>query len=88
MEQPTTPTYYERNKDRIRQRYAEKKADLFAYQILIEKQQSYNAMYYQKNRAEILFNKSLKVCCILCRRLISERQLTPHRKTSICKTGY
>ena len=85
MEQPTQ-TYYQLNKDRIRQRYAEKKADLIAYQILIEKQQSYNAMYYQRNREEILLNKTQKVCCLICHRIIAERQLTPHRKTAICKS--
>ena len=86
---PTTPSYYERNKHRIKARYAEKKTQLVAYQMAyyadnIEKQQSYNAMYYQRHRAEILSNKSMKVCCLRCRRIISERQITPHRKTAIC----
>ena len=91
MEQipPTTPSYYERNKHRIKARYAEKRDALIAYQSdyytdHIEKQQTYNAMYYQKNRADILFNKSQKVCCLRCHRIISERQLTPHSKTAIC----
>ena len=86
MEQPT-PSYYQLNKDRIRQRYAEKKADLIAYQILIEKQQSYNAMYYQKNKTQILLNKTQKVCCLICRRIVAERQMTPHKKTAVCKSN-
>ena len=86
MEQPTQ-TYYQLNRGRILAKYAEKKADLIAYQILIEKQQSYNAMYYQKNKTQILLNKTQKVCCLICRRIVAERQMTPHKKTAVCKSN-
>lgn len=93
MEETTPLTYYQKNKDKIKARYVKKREDLIAYQLdyyaenrerINEKQIEYNTNYYRRNREEILLNKSLKVCCILCRRVVCERQLTQHRKTTIC----
>ena len=98
MEQTTIKplSYYQLNKDRLKARYTEKRADLIAYQLayyaenredLVIKQTEYNANYYQKNREQILLNKSQKICCLCCKRIVSERQMTKHRTTAICKSS-
>lgn len=86
-------SYYQKNKDRIKQRYAEKRDILIAYQLdyyadnresILEKQVDYNATYYRRNKDEILLRKSLKVCCLNCHRVIALRQMTKHITTRIC----
>ena len=89
-------SYYQLNRQRILARYAEKRADLIAYQLayyaenreeLVIKQTEYNANYYRQHREQILLNKSQKVCCLCCKRIVSERQMTKHRTTAICKSS-
>ena len=90
----STISYYELNKDKIKQRYIKKREVLIAYQKnyysdnrekILEKQPKYNAKYYKLNRNKILLNNSLKVCCLNCHREISNIQLNKHFKTNICK---
>jgi hypothetical protein len=89
MEQSTTSSYYERNKEKIKARYTEKKQELIKYQMdyyteNIDRIVDYNAIHYRRNREKLLLKKSQKVSCLNCRRLVCQGQLTTHLKTRIC----
>ena len=85
-------SYYQKNKDKLKARYAEKRDALIAYQLdyyednrerILEKQIDYNATHYRRHREEILLKKSQKVCCLNCRRVVALRQMTKHLTTRI-----
>ena len=85
METPTT--YYEANKDRVKERYIQNAEKNRAYQIeynLInhEKYTEYQKNYYESKKEDILRMKKEKVVCE-CGKTVSLGHMTCHKKTAI-----
>jgi hypothetical protein len=84
---PSNNTYYQRNKDTIKEKYAQKADKARAYQVeynLINNEQytAYQKNYYCQKREEILESKKEKVVCE-CGKMVSLGHMTCHKKTAI-----
>jgi len=80
-------SYYKRNKELLKEKYAEKAEKARAYQIeynLInnDKYSAYQKNYYCQKKEKILESKKEKVTCE-CGKLISLGHMTVHKKTAI-----
>jgi len=80
-------TYYESNKDKVRERYLNNIDKNRAYQIeynLInhEKYLDYQKNYYEIRKEEILRTKKEKIICE-CGKCVSVGHMTTHKKTNI-----
>ena len=82
-----TSTYYEANKEKVKQRYVDNVDRLKAYQIEYnninhEKYIDYQRNYYEEKIEEILRAKKVKVVCE-CGKEVSLGHLSCHKKTNI-----
>jgi hypothetical protein len=88
METTSAPkTYYEENKERVKERYLQNVEKNRAYQIeynLInhEKYTAYQKSYYESKKDEILRAKKEKTTCE-CGKIVSAGHMTCHKKTNI-----
>lgn len=80
-------TYYEQNKEAIKERYLNNAEALKAYQKEYnlnnsERYTEYQKQYYEKKRDELLRAKREKVTCE-CGKIVTIGHLTCHKKTNI-----
>jgi hypothetical protein len=80
-------TYYEENKEKVKERYLQNAEKNRAYQIeynLInhDKYLEYQKKYYESKKDEILRTKKEKVTCE-CSKIVSAGHMTSHKKTNI-----
>lgn len=83
----TSLSYYETNKERVKERYLQNAEKNRAYQIeynLInqDKYTEYQKTYYESKKEEILRTKKEKVTCE-CGKVVSLGHMTCHKKTNI-----
>ena len=85
INEPTS--YYEENKDKIKERYRNNADSLIAYQkeynlINHEKVSEYQKNYYERRKEELLRAKKEKVTCE-CGKVVTIGHLSCHKKTNI-----
>jgi hypothetical protein len=87
IEESVPTTYYEVNKDRIKERYQNNAESLIAYQkdynlINHERYAEYQKNYYEQRKEKLLQAKKEKVTCE-CGKVVTVGHLTCHKKTNI-----
>jgi len=80
-------TYYEMNKDKIKDNYLKNSETLIAYQkdynlLNHDKYIDYQRKYYEQRKEELLRKKKEKVMCN-CGKMVSLGHLSCHKKTNL-----
>jgi hypothetical protein len=81
------PSYYQINKEKVRERYINNSEKLKAYQteynlINHEKYAEYQKIYYEKRKEDILREKKQKIVCE-CGKEVTMGHLSCHKKTTL-----
>jgi phosphotransacetylase len=87
IEDPVSLSYYEANKDRIKERYRNNSEALKAYQTEYnlnnhERYVEYQKNYYEQRKEKILQAKKEKVTCE-CGKVVTIGHMSTHKKTNI-----